>query len=62
MVEKDTIQSMILLRLSNSDVPFVFKGGTSLTKAYGIINRFSEDLDISMDIDPTESERKSINP
>ena len=25
---------------------FVFKGGTSLSKAYGIIERFSEDIDV----------------
>ncbi len=30
MVEKDTIQSMFLLGLSKSELPFVFKGGTSL--------------------------------
>lgn len=28
---------------------FEFKGGTSLSKGYGIINRFSEDLDIVVD-------------
>lgn len=27
-----------------------FKGGTSLSKAYGLINRFSEDIDITRDI------------
>lgn len=32
MVEKDTIQSMILSGISQSDLPFVFKGGTSLSK------------------------------
>ena len=58
MVEKDTIQSMILLGLSNSELPFVFKGGTSLSKAYGLIDRFSEDIDLSMNRKPTESEKK----
>ena len=29
----------------------VFKGGTSLSKVFGVINRFSEDIDLS--IDPT---------
>ncbi|ESQ78433.1 nucleotidyl transferase AbiEii/AbiGii toxin family protein [Asticcacaulis benevestitus] len=28
----------------------VFKGGTSLSKAYGIIERFSEDIDVTYDI------------
>ena len=29
--------------------PMAFKGGTSPSKAYGIINRFSEDVDITLD-------------
>ena len=28
----------------------VFKGGTSLSKAYGVIRRFSEDVDLTCDI------------
>lgn len=28
----------------------VFKGGTSLSKAYGVIQRFSEDVDLTYDI------------
>ena len=58
MVEKDTIQSMIILDLSKSEIPFVLKGGTSLSKAYGLIDRFSEDIDLSMNRKPTESEKK----
>ncbi len=58
MVEKDTIQSMFLFELSKCDLPFVFKGGTSLSKAYGLIDRFSEDIDLSMNRKPTESEKK----
>jgi len=58
MVEKDTIQSMILSGISQSDLPFVFKGGTSLSKAYGLIDRFSEDIDLSMNRKPTEGEKK----
>lgn len=58
MVEKDTIQSMFLLELSRSELPFVFKGGTSLSKAYAIIDRFSEDIDLSMNRKPTESEKR----
>ena len=58
MIEKDTIQSMILFKLSKSELPFVFKGGTSLSKAYGLIDRFSEDIDLSMNRKLTESEKK----
>lgn len=57
MVEKDTIQSMFLYELSKSELPFVFKGGTSLSKAYDLIDRFSEDVDLSMNRRPTQSER-----
>lgn len=58
MVEKDIIQSMILYELSKCDFPFVFKGGTSLSKAYKLINRFSEDLDISSSRKLSQAERK----
>jgi predicted nucleotidyltransferase component of viral defense system len=58
MVEKDTIQSMILSGISQSNLPFVFKGGTALSKAYGLIDRFSEDIDLSMNRKPTEGEKK----
>ena len=58
MVEKDTGQSMFLLELSKIDLPFVFKGGTSLSKAYNLIDRFSEDIDLSMNRKPTQTERK----
>ena len=57
IVEKDTIQSMFLFELAKSDLPFVFKGGTSLSKAYNLIDRFSEDIDLSMNRRPTQSER-----
>lgn len=57
MVEKDTIQSMFLHELAKSELPFVFKGGTSLSKAYNLIDRFSEDIDLSMNRRPTQSER-----
>lgn len=57
MVEKDTIQSMFLYELAKSELPFVFKGGTSLSKAYHLIERFSEDIDLSMKRKPTQSEK-----
>jgi hypothetical protein len=47
-VEKDYWVSKILKELvfSNFSENIYFKGGTSLAKAYSLINRFSEDLDI----------------
>ena len=58
MVEKDTIQSMFLYKLSLSELPFVFKGGTSLSKAFDLIDRFSEDIDLSMSRNVTVKEKK----
>lgn len=57
MIEKDTIQSMFLFELAKTELPFVFKGGTSLSKVYDIIDRFSEDIDLSMNCRPTQSQR-----
>ena len=49
-VEKDYWITLILNRLSQSSHvnSVVFKGGTSLTKGYRLINRFSEDIDIAL--------------
>lgn len=60
LIEKDTIQSMFLNELSKVNLPFVFKGGTSLSKAYNLINRFSEDIDLSMQKKPTQTEKKCL--
>lgn len=47
IVEKDYYVTMILKKLSESEYPVVFKGGTSLSKAFHVIDRFSEDIDIT---------------
>ena len=49
-VEKDYWISLVLHRLSESKFysDSVFKGGTSLSKSYGLIDRFSEDIDIAI--------------
>ena len=49
-IEKDYWITLILNNLSKSSHAnsIVFKGGTSLTKGYRIINRFSEDIDIAL--------------
>jgi predicted nucleotidyltransferase component of viral defense system len=49
-IEKDWWVSAVLVALSKtswSDV-LQFKGGTSLSKAWGLINRFSEDIDLAV--------------
>src|ERR1700741_4170729 len=49
-IEKDYWVTYVLKNLSNSKYrnQVVFKGGTSLSKAYGCIKRFSEDIDLAI--------------
>lgn len=49
-VEKDYWVTHALKRLSESDCAeqTIFKGGTSLSKAYKLIHRFSEDIDLAV--------------
>ena len=46
-VEKDYWLVLILKNIMSKNRGYVFKGGTSLSKCYHLINRFSEDIDIS---------------
>lgn len=50
-IEKDAWVTMVLRMLFASDLTdhIVFKGGTSLSKVYNLIKRFSEDVDLAMD-------------
>lgn len=64
-IEKDYWISKILkeLSLQEFDGTVYFKGGTSLSKAYHIIDRFSEDLDLFVytgDIESTVSKEKRL--
>jgi len=49
-IEKDYWITLVLKRLSESNLmdSVVFKGGTSLSKGYRLIDRFSEDIDIAL--------------
>lgn len=51
ILEKDIWVCWILEHLFNmpNHLPMAFKGGTSLSKAFGLIERFSEDVDITID-------------
>lgn len=49
VIEKDLWVCWLLEQLFALPVPMSFKGGTSLSKAYGLIKRFSEDVDITID-------------
>jgi hypothetical protein len=50
ILEKDFWVSWLLAILFNSEFAgaLVFKGGTSLSKVFGVIDRFSEDIDLSV--------------
>lgn len=51
IIEKDFWVCWVLDRLFRSSLKdkIIFKGGTSLSKAYHLINRFSEDIDLILD-------------
>jgi len=60
IIEKDywvTITLKILYLIiapkysKKSSIPFVFKGGTSLSKCFKVINRMSEDIDLSLSLE-----------
>lgn len=60
LVEKDYYVTMILRLLSQKLSNVVFKGGTSLSKGFKAINRFSEDIDITFDEHIGEARRKKL--
>lgn len=60
LVEKDYWIMHVLYGLKKQGLQFELKGGTSLSKGYGIIHRFSEDIDIH--IHPPEELGVEANP
>lgn len=60
IVEKDYYVTMILKLLAQKAPGCVFKGGTSLSKCYHVIERFSEDIDIAFSEKLTQSQRKTL--
>lgn len=60
-VEKDFYVCLVLKKMFENNPNLVFKGGTSLSKCFKVINRFSEDIDISYSLPhATDSMRKGI--
>ena len=49
LVEKDYWIMQSLYGLQQLGLAFELKGGTSLSKGYGLISRFSEDIDIRIE-------------
>ena len=62
IVEKDYFVTLFLKRLVAVQPNIIFKGGTSLSKCYKLIRRFSEDIDLNIDTVrmPTEGERRKL--
>lgn len=60
-LEKDywITRSLKLLSVSNDAESAVFKGGTSITKAYGLGARFSEDIDIAITRDESRTDNQT---
>ena len=60
VIEKDYYVTLILKLLADELEHCVFKGGTSLSKGFRVIDRFSEDIDITFDQHIGESRRKKL--
>lgn len=60
IVEKDYYVTLLLRGLAEK-LPFiVFKGGTSLSKCHKVINRFSEDIDLTIDTSLTQGQKRTV--
>jgi len=62
IIEKDYYVTEYLRAFFLSQPNAVFKGGTSLSKCYHVIDRFSEDIDLNIDCDArlSEGQRKQL--
>jgi predicted nucleotidyltransferase component of viral defense system len=62
IVEKDYYVTLLLREIVKRQPEIIFKGGTSLSKCYKIIKRFSEDIDLNIECDthPTQGERSKL--
>lgn len=62
IIEKDYYVTLFLKELVSISPDIIFKGGTSLSKCYHLIDRFSEDIDLNIETEtkPSESRRKHL--
>ncbi len=62
IVEKDYFVTIVLKKLKERIPGILFKGGTSLSKCFKVINRFSEDIDLTLDTTHfTQSNKRNAN-
>ena len=59
-VEKDYYVTMILKKLAENLSFVVFKGGISLSKCHQVIKRFSEDIDVTIDMSLSQGQKKKV--
>lgn len=63
IIEKDYYVTIFLKEIVIRQPDIIFKGGTSLSKCYKLINRFSEDIDLNIQCEttkPTEGQRRCL--
>ncbi len=61
LVEKDYFVTMVLGKINEYAPGLLFKGGTSLSKCHKIIDRFSEDIDLTLDEEHfTQGQRQKL--
>lgn len=62
IIEKDYYVTLFLKEIVKVVPDIIFKGGTSLSKCYHLIERFSEDIDLNIDTEsrPTEGQRRNL--
>lgn len=61
IIEKDYYVTLVLSELAKQVPDLLFKGGTSLSKCHKIIDRFSEDIDITLDSNhQSQGKRKNL--
>lgn len=61
IIEKDYYVTILLKKLAETnELPCVFKGGTSLSKCFHCIDRFSEDIDITFTEHLGQARRKRL--
>ena len=62
VIEKDYYVTMLLREIVARNQEVLFKGGTSLSKCYKVIRRFSEDIDLNLigENRPTEGQRRRL--
>ena len=62
IIEKDYYLTLMLSELASKQetIKAYFKGGTALYKAIGRMIRFSEDIDITVDVDDSSNNQKKV--